>query len=355
MALKIIEAHVPDELAEETRETLAGLADQAWVEPGGRFGSVVRAILGAERSGTAVDALHERIADHGRLMVLVEPIDAVLPRPYASTDDKRKERGQSAAAVSREEVYAAIDTGSKLHRHYLLLVVLAAIVAGVGLAKDNTAAVIGAMVVAPLLGPNMAIALGIVLGDTPLIRRALVTAIAGFSLSLAFAVGLGLLLGPDPTTSELASRTVVGIWDIVLALAAGCAGALAFTSGAPTYLTGVMVAVALLPPTVASGMLLSAGEPGGAFSALLLAMSNITAVTLAAILTFAARGMRPRNWWLEDRARASARRGIAIFVGLLALLAGIIWFTGLRTDASVAPPSAMPRLPEVLRGLPSAP
>jgi len=85
-----------------------------------------------------------------------------------------------------------------------------------------------------------------------------------------------------------------------------------------------MVAVALLPPTVASGMLVSAGEFRGAGSAILLAFGNVTAVTLAAILTFVWRGMSPRNWWLADRARTSARRGIMIFVVLLAILAGII-------------------------------
>lgn len=230
----------------------------------------------------------------------------------------------TAAAVSREEVYASIADGAKLHRNYLFLVILSAIVAAVGLSHDNTAAVIGAMVVAPLLGPNMAIALGLVLGDLPLTRRALVTTGTGFALTLVFAMFLGALIGIDPSTPELASRTQVGIWDLVLALAAGCAGALAFTTGAPTYLTGVMVAVALLPPTVASGMLVSAGEFRGAGSALLLAFGNVTAVTLAAILTFVWRGMSPRNWWLADRARTSARRGIMIFVVLLAILAGII-------------------------------
>ena len=112
--------------------------------------------------------------------------------------------------------------------------------------------------------------------------------------------------------------------------AAGCAGALAFTSGAPTYLTGVMVAVALLPPTVASGMLISAGEWRDAASALLLAGSKVTAVTLAAMLTFAWRGMRPRNWWLEERARSSARVGITVFVALLFLLGGLVFFAGQR-------------------------
>jgi uncharacterized hydrophobic protein (TIGR00341 family) len=328
MALKIIEAHVPSDLAEEARETLAELSSQSWIEDGGRFGKVVRAVLGAERSGVALDALHERISDRGGLFVLVEPLDAVLPRPLATSSRNRRESLHTAAAVSREEVYASIADGAKLHRNYLLLVILAAIVAAVGLSHDNTAAVIGAMVVAPLLGPNMAIALGLVLGDLPLVRRALVTAGAGFTLTLVVAMLLGFLIGVDPTTPELASRTQVGIWDLVLALAAGCAGALAFTTGAPTYLTGVMVAVALLPPTVASGMLVSAGAFEGAGSALLLALGNITAVTLAAILTFVGRGMSPRNWWLADRARSSAHRGIVIFVVLLTILAAIILLSG---------------------------
>ena len=328
MALKIIEVHVVTELAEEARDCLAEVAAETWTEEGGRFGKVVRAVVGGERSGAALDSLHKRIADRGPLFVLVEPLDAVLPRPHASASGERHASLHTAAAVSREEVYASIADGAKLHRNYLFLVILAATVAAIGLSNDNTAAVIGAMVVAPLLGPNMAIALGLVLGDLPLVRRALVTTGVGFTLTLFFAMVLGLMLGVDPATPELASRTQVGIWDLVLALAAGCAGALAFTTGAPTYLTGVMVAVALLPPTVASGMLVSAGEFRGAGSALLLAFGNVTAVTLAAILTFVWRGMSPRNWWLADRARASANRGIGVFVVLLAILAGIILISG---------------------------
>jgi len=328
MALKIVEAHVSEPLLQAAQETLEALGSQTWVEDGGRFGKVVRSVMGASQTGPALDALHGSIADRGRLMVLVEPLDAVLPRPLATRSSNRKEELQSAAAVSREEVYAAISDGAKVHRNYLLLVALAAIVAAIGLTHDNTAAVIGAMVVAPLLGPNMAIALGLVLGDLPLVRRALVAAGVGFALTLGLAVLLGLVLEVDPTIPELASRTRVGGWDLVLALAAGCAGALAFTTGAPTYLTGVMVAVALLPPAVASGMLASAGEWRGASSALLLAGGNITAVTLAAILTFVWRGMRPRNWWQTDRARSSARRGIVIFVGLLVVLAAVIYLAG---------------------------
>ena len=117
-------------------------------------------------------------------------------------------------------------------------------------------------------------------------------------------------------------RKRIGLFAVLLA--AGCAGALSYTTGAPTYLTGVMVAVALLPPTVASGMLLAQGQIAGAAAALLLAAGNITALTLAAMLTFLWRGMRPRNWWQEENARQSARRGVAIFVALLVVLAVLI-------------------------------
>jgi uncharacterized hydrophobic protein (TIGR00341 family) len=307
---------------------LAEFASDCWVEPGGRFGSLVCGVLGAEKTGPALDALHERLASKGGLLVLVQPLDGVLPRPLAGPGRETRSEARSAAAVSREEVYAQIADTAKLDRGYLALVVLAAIVAGIGLSQDNTAAVIGAMVVAPLLGPNMALALGIVLGERALIRRALVTQAAGFLVALASAAAMGLLLAVDPTTPELASRTRVGPLDLALALAAGCAGALSYTTGAPTFLTGVMVAVALLPPTVAGGILFAQGEVGGALSALLLAAGNVTALTLAAILTFLWRGLRPRNWWQEDDAKRSARRGVAIFVGLLALLTAIILYAG---------------------------
>jgi len=170
----------------------------------------------------------------------------------------------------------------------------------------------------------MALALGMVLGDGRLIRRALKTNAAGLALCLTSAALLGVALDVDPSTSELAARTRVGISDLVLALAAGCAGALSYTTGVPTYLTGVMVAVALLPPAVASGILFANREFAGAFAALLLAGGNVTALTLSAMLVFLWRGMRPRNWWQEERARRSAWLGVAIFVGLLVGLATLI-------------------------------
>lgn len=324
MALRIIEAHVPEARSADVHAALEDLCHESWVQRGGRYGAVVLGVLGAQRTGEALDLLHERFSSGGELIVLVQPLDGMLPRPHASRASDARAKPLSAAAVSREEVYANIADTAHLDRNYLALVVLASVVAAVGMAHDNTAAVIGAMVVAPLLGPNMALALGMVLGDTPLVRGALITNAAGVGLCFVCATLLGFALGADPSTPELASRAQVGGWDIVLALAAGCAGALSYTSGVPAFLTGVMVAVALLPPTVASGVLLAQGEVSGAFAAALLAGANVTALTLAAMLTFLVRGLRPRNWWQEDQARRSARVGAAIYVALLMAIGSLI-------------------------------
>ncbi len=325
MALRIIEAHVEPALREEAEQILRETGHEMWSAEGGRHGVVVEAVIGAGSTGRVMDQLYERLAKQGRLLVLVQPLHGVSPRPLAGRSDAARSDARSSAAVSREEVYANISDTAELDRWYLALVVLAAVVAGIGLARDNTAAVIGAMVVAPLLGPNMALALGVVLGDRPLVRRAWVTNLVGLIVGFGSAMLLGLALQVDPATPELASRTRVEVWDLILALAAGCAGALSYTTGVPTYLTGVMVAVALLPPAVASGLLLAVGEWAGAAAAMLLAVANVTALTLASMLTFAGRGMRPRNWWQEERARRSARTGIIVFVGLfVALAVGIV-------------------------------
>ena len=107
MALKVIEAHVPDDLADDAREAVEELSQQCWLQPGGRFGTIVFAVIGAQRTGEALDRLHARIADRGGLLVLVQPLDGVLPRPHASPAAEVRAETKTAAAVSREEVYAS--------------------------------------------------------------------------------------------------------------------------------------------------------------------------------------------------------------------------------------------------------
>ena len=326
MALRLVEAFVPQERAHEASDLLHELASagHVWSEPAERQSVAVRAVVGSSRTGPTLDLLHERFATAPGFRALVLPLDAVLPRPRAGGAEQERVQLGSAAAVSREEVYAKIVDGAEADRTYLAMTVLATTVAAIGLARSNEAAVIGAMVVAPLLGPNMGLALGLTLADGSLIRSAIKSNLAGFLVAFATAALLGVGLQTDPTIPEIASRTHLGMWDLLMALAAGCAGTLAYTTGAPSYLIGVMVAVAILPPTVASALLLGDGHVHEAFRALLLVLANVAAVNLAGMLTFVVKGMRPRTWWRAERAKRSIRIGALVWISLLAVLTIVI-------------------------------
>jgi uncharacterized membrane protein len=111
---------------------------------------------------------------------------------------------------------------------------------------------------------------------------------------------------------------------IAVALASGCAGALAFTTGVSAALVGVMVAVALLPPLVTFGLLLGGGEPELAMGALSLFMVNLICVNLAGVTTFLVQGIHPATWWEKNRAAKATRIAIGLWVALLAALVGLI-------------------------------
>lgn len=141
---------------------------------------------------------------------------------------------------------------------------------------------------------------------------------------MVLSVILGVLLQVSPASPEVASRDAVAIGDVVVALASGCAGALAFTTGVSTTLIGVMVAVALLPPLVTFGLLLGGGHSVPAMGALSLFLVNLICVNLAGVTTFLMQGIRPAIWWEKDRAVKAARIAIGLWGALLAALAALI-------------------------------
>jgi uncharacterized hydrophobic protein (TIGR00341 family) len=141
---------------------------------------------------------------------------------------------------------------------------------------------------------------------------------------LYFLFFLGFIFVVSPDIPEIASRINVGIGDVILGLAPGSAGALAFTTGVSTTLIGVMVAVALLPPLVTFGMLLGAGYFYEALGAMLLVLTNIICINLAGVITFLVQGIRPLTWWEADRAKKATRIAIVLWVLLLLTLMIVI-------------------------------
>ena len=295
--------------------------------------SVVRILADSSEVESILDPIEAAFGRTTGFHVVVFASEASLPRvpepeePLEPTDDAAGQaKRRSMFRVSREELRQDILEGTRLDRVYIAMVALSTVVAATGLARDSAAVVIGAMVIAPLLGPNIAFCLAVTLGDRELAKKALKTGLTGLSISALLSLALGFLLAIDPQGAEIALRTSLSLSDIVLALAAGTAGALAFTTGSnQASLVGVMVAVALLPPLTTSMMLVSGGYFAGAARALLLLAVNLVCVNLAGIATFLAQGIRPRTWYEEAVARKASRRALVAWGMALLILTGLLF------------------------------
>jgi uncharacterized hydrophobic protein (TIGR00341 family) len=194
------------------------------------------------------------------------------------------------------------------------------VVAAIGLVEDNVAVVIGAMVIAPLLGPNLAFGLGTALGDVHLMQKSLKTLLAGITIAIALSLLIGLLWPFGLTGTELLARTDVGMDSLALALASGAAAALSLTTGLPSVLVGVMVAVALLPPAATVGLTLGHARADLALGAALLLAANVVCVNLAAKLVFLIKGIQPRTWAEKEKAKRAMTTYIVVWIVTLLLL-----------------------------------
>lgn len=265
--------------------------------------------------------------------IILLPVAATLPKYQAEeTDEVKKTTGGKDESdgrvkrISREELYQDIKEIVDFSWVYLVLIALSCIVAANGLIRNSPAMVIGAMVIAPILGPNVGLALATTLGDIQLLKRSLKSIFSGFSLGMILSIGMGLLIPFNAEVYEIASRTEVSFADIALGLAAGVAGCLSFTRGISAAVIGVMVAVALLPPMVATGLLLGSGQYNLAMGAALLTVTYIICVNLAGVLTFVLQGIKPKSFIEKKEGEELSRYAILIWISMLILLSLIIYY-----------------------------
>jgi uncharacterized hydrophobic protein (TIGR00341 family) len=328
MALRLLEIVVPEEA---TGEVLAIVEKEKvtnfWLTCSCENRNIFKMIVTAEKTEGLLDTFEKKYGGLEDFHMVLLPLEASYPSPKEieekTEESKKEEAGEKKKEplrVSRQELYNDVFDSSKLTNIYMIMIVLSAIVAAIGLIKDNVAVIIGAMVIAPLLGPNVALSFATTVGDGELGRNALQTNIVGILIAFGVAFALGNFLVVDPGIHEIGSRTVVSYADIILALASGVAAALSITSGVPSVLIGVMVSVALIPPLVVFGLLLGSGNFILALQALELAAINMICINLAGVFTFLIQGVRPLNWWEASKAKKATRYTIIIWASLLILL-----------------------------------
>lgn len=316
-------------------DTITSIAEKnecldVWTNPPSKDGrQIIRMIVLPTQRQLVLDALQSALGSSDNTRINVIPLEVTLPRQPEDESQEKK-----SATTTREELYNNIEKGTQLDGNFLLLVFLSTIVAAIGLIEDNVAIIIGAMVIAPLLGPNIALALATALGDKELMWKSLRSNLMGLTLAISVTALIGFLWPGEMTSHELMSRTDVGLDGVVLALASGAAAVLSLTTGLPSVLVGVMVAVALLPPAVTIGLMLGQGQFGLAGGAGLLLAVNIVCVNLSAKIVMLAKGIRPRTWLEKRKARQSTTTYIVFWIISLAILIAVIV---IRRDILVTP------------------
>ncbi len=336
MSLRLIEMVLPVEYRTNLEESLKEHKTlDVWKETIEEGRIRFQILVPTEHSESVLDFLEKRFSHVDGFRIILLPVEASIPRPELEEKEKSEDKAPDEAKrpvskiirISREELYADIEKTVRLSWVYVVMIIFSAIVASIGILRNNVVFVIGAMVIAPMLGSNLALSFATTLGDTNLIRKALRAIVIGGLTAVATAFAIGIAFGVDTSIPGLIFRTEVNLGDVIVALIAGSAAAISFTSELFSALIGVMVAVALLPPLVTFGMLAGAGNWKLALGSLLLFLVNLICVNLAGVLTFLVQGIRPLTWWEAKKAKKAAQKAILIWTILLAALVLMLVFS----------------------------
>ena len=251
--------------------------------------------------------------------------------------------------IARQELKSTADQLASSTTTYVTLTVVSAVIATAGLLLDSPATVVGSMVIAPLIGPSMAAAVGTVIDDGDLFRRGVKLQVLGIVLSvLAAAVfatlveATNLVQVADPRAiDEIGERLAPDFLSLAVALGAGTAGAVSLTTGVSSALVGVMIAVALIPPAATVGIGIAFGLESVALSAGVLTLVNLLSVELAALVVLYYAGYAPEGFFRARGARLATAKGVgALVVGIAVLsvfLGGITYdsYQQVRTEDAV--------------------
>jgi uncharacterized hydrophobic protein (TIGR00271 family) len=221
----------------------------------------------------------------------------------------------------RSELDLGGDGAESRRSGFWTMLVVSAVIAAAGVMSDSTATVIGAMIIAPLSTPIMGTALGVVLRDARLTRRAVRYVVLGGGLVVVIGIAFALVVPGDVNLladTQIAARTSPGLLDLVAAVATGVAGSVALTRrDVAAVLPGVAIAISLVPPLVVVGVCLGQGSLVLALGALVLFLSNLVALVLIGTVVFTAAGYASES---AGSARPSNRRAYVAIGTLLVLV-----------------------------------
>lgn len=266
---------------------------------------------------------------------VVTRAEAVVAKRFEELKEKYKEAEEvDESRVAREELKAQAEVVLPSTRIYLTFTIVAAVIATAGLLLDSPAIVVGSMVIAPLIGPAMASCVGTVVDDHELFQSGIIKQIIGLLSAIVgsaiFArLALSLFVSPNLELLQLGQvveRIHPGFLSLAVALGSGVAGALSMTAGINTALVGVMISVALIPPTATVGLGMATLNLKIVAGAGILLLVNVISINLAGTFTLWYEGYKPGRWYQEKGAKRVTKRRAAILTTFLLILTAFLGF-----------------------------
>ncbi|OGT96265.1 MAG: TIGR00341 family protein, partial [Geobacteraceae bacterium GWB2_52_12] len=202
---------------------------------------------------------------------------------------------------------------------YYSILLLASLIALLGLLTNSVAVVIGAMLISPLMGPIISSGLAFTIGDLHLARRAFKTIAVSVTLTIVVCTIISFISPLKEPTAEILARVRPNIFDLFVAVLSGIVGAIALCTKRDYLITasGVAIATAVIPPLSVIGYGLGTGQLMLALGGFLLFFTNFVAIVLTSDLVFFILGFRTSHL---ETVQYSPRKRFLIITSLLTLI-----------------------------------
>ena len=231
----------------------------------------------------------------------------------------------SKQLIPQSDAEQSIRDDVSFHGTNIMILILAILIASLGLNTNSTAVIIGAMLISPLMGPIIGIGLGVGIHDFELIKRALRNLLMAAGFSILASTVFFMISPVGEGHSELLARTSPTIYDVLIGFVGGGAGILAIGSRSKgNVIPGVAIATALMPPLCTAGYGLATWQLNYFFGASYLFIINSIYIAFATFIGCKLLGYKSAA--AVDAARARKGKRIVYTLAVLTMLPSI-WLT----------------------------
>lgn len=277
-------------------------------------GDLVLCDVAREAASYVIDAVQDLVGA-GRCAIATEEISTSLSSGAAQAEQAAP--GSSVDAVVWEEVEARTSEESSLSVTFLIMFVVAVLIAAIGVLLDSPVLIIGAMVVGPEFGPIAGLAVAIVERRADVARKSLAALAVGFPVSVLASlvfVSVIRLLGPLPESYSQGPGPLTAFishpnrYSVIVALLAGVAGMLSLTTTKSSVLVGVLISVTTVPAAANVGVAAAVGRWDECLGAAIQVAVNLASLLVAGVVTLTIQRQVWHRWRRINRANTAQER-----------------------------------------------